>query len=138
MKKELYRLMTGGAAAMLFTAGVFPIMESRASVTNEIQAFRNNVIKLCGITDTEGDLTREVTRGEFAKLLVLSSSYKDSAAQSNLAAANDVPASNEYAPYIRIALSQGWMRTYLGGQFKPEEPVKMQDATKAILTLLGS
>lgn len=137
MKKELYRLMTGGAAALLFTAGVFPIMESRASVTNEIQAFRNNVIKLCGITDTEGDLTREVTRGEFAKLLVLSSSYKDSAAQSNLAAANDVPASNEYAPYIRIALSQGWMRNYLGGQFKPEEPVKMQDATKAILTLLG-
>ena len=75
--------------------------------------------------------------GEFAKLLVLSSSYKDSAAQSNLAAANDVPASNQYAPYIRIALSQGWMRTYLGGQFKPDEPVKMQDAAKAVLTLLG-
>lgn len=131
------RWLAGGSAALLFCGMQAQSFVSYASVTNEIQAFRNNVIQLSGIMDTKGDLSQTMTRGEFAKALVLASSYKDSAAASSIAAANDVPASNEYAPYIRIALRQGWMRTYLGGQFKPDEPVKMQDATKAILTLLG-
>ena len=137
MRKQTYRIITGGLAAALVSGLQLPAVTAYASVTNEVQAFRNNVIQLCGITNTEGDLSGTMTRGEFAELLVKASSYKDSAATSNLAAANDVPASNQYAPYIRIALSQGWMRTYLGGQFKPDEPVKMQDAAKAVLTLLG-
>ena len=137
MRKQTYRIITGGLAAALVSGLQLPTVTAYASVTNEVQAFRNNVIQLCGITNTEGDLSGTMTRGEFAELLVKASSYKDSAATSNLAAANDVPASNQYAPYIRIALSQGWMRTYLGGQFKPDEPVKMQDAAKAVLTLLG-
>ena len=39
--------------------------------------------------------------------------------------------------YIRVAASQGWMSGYLGGNFKPEEPVLYKDAVKAVLTLLG-
>ncbi|MDO4265168.1 MAG: S-layer homology domain-containing protein [Eubacteriales bacterium] len=131
------RWLAGGSAALIVCGMQAPYFVSYASVTTEIQAFRNNVIQLSGIMDTKGELSQTVTRGEFAKALVLASSYKDSAAASSIAAANDVPATSEYAPYIRIALRQGWMRTYLGGQFKPDEPVKMQDATKAILTLLG-
>lgn len=136
-RKAELRFAAGGlGAALLYSAAAAPII-SMAAVTNEVQAFRNNVIQLSGIMDTGTDLTAAVTRGQFAEFLVKASSYKDSAAQSSIAAANDVPASDPNAPYIRIALSKGWMRTYLGGQFKPEEPVKMQDAAKAIMTLLG-
>lgn len=128
-------------AAALTTAAVCGMqlqpLIGYASVTNEIQAFRNNVIQLTGIMETGGDLTAPVTRGQFAEFLVKASSYKDAVIQSGSAAANDVPASNVYAPYIRTVLSKGLMRTYLGGNFKPDEPVKMQDACKAILTLLG-
>lgn len=131
------RLFTAALSAAMLGSFTAPQFASYASVTNEIQAFRNNVIQLTGIIDTNADLNAPVTRGQFAEFLVKASSYKDSAAQSSAAAANDVPASSEYAPYVRIALSQGWMRTYLGGKFQPDEPVKMQDAVKAVLSLLG-
>ena len=124
------------AAAVLCGTQMQPFV-SYASVTNEIQAFRNHVIQLTGIMDTGGDLTAPVTRGQFAEFLVKASPYKDAAIQGGGAAANDVPASSEYAPYVRTVLSKGLMRTYLGGNFKPDEPVKMQDASKAVLTLLG-
>ena len=39
--------------------------------------------------------------------------------------------------YIRIAAREGWMSGYLGGKFKPEDPVLYKDAVKAILTMLG-
>lgn len=137
MKKYGYRLITGGLAGALLLLPQAQPLVSYASTTNEVQAFRTNVIRLCGIMDTSQDTSAAVTRGQFAEFLVKASSYKDSVSSSSIAAANDVPATNEYAPYIRIALSQGWMRTYLGGQFRPDEPVKMQDATKAMLALLG-
>ena len=56
---------------------------------------------------------------------------------SNVSVYADVPATDPNAVYIRIAAREGWMSGYLGGKFKPEDPVLYKDAVKAILTMLG-
>ena len=37
---------------------------------------------------------------------------------------------NECQLYIRVAVEQGWMTGYLGGKFKPDENITMQEAVK--------
>ena len=76
-------------------------------------------------------------RGDFAKMLVKASSYQENLPSSSVSVYADVPADHPNAVYIRVAASQGWMSGYLGGNFKPEEPVLYKDAVKAVLTLLG-
>ena len=68
---------------------------------------------------TLGGLTSEqasaLTRGQLAKLLVAFSTYRESAAtQGNTGTLfTDVDSGNEYAPYIRIAVQQGWLSATL-------------------------
>jgi len=49
----------------------------------------------------------------------------------------DVPQTNEYAACIRIAAEQNWMTGYLGGNFKPDQPVTLKEAVRGVLALLG-
>lgn len=70
-------------------------------------------------------------------MLVKASSYRENLPSSSVSVYADVPADHPNAVYIRVAASQGWMSGYLGGNFKPEEPVLYKDAVKAVLTLLG-
>ena len=43
MRKQTYRIITGGLAAALVSGLQLPAVTAYASVTNEVQAFRNNV-----------------------------------------------------------------------------------------------
>lgn len=102
------------------------------------QSYRLTVLHAVGVADDTYDSDAACTRGEFAKLLVLSSSYNDEAQVAiSSAAANDVPVTNANATYIKMALTQGWMRTRLGGNFSPDAPVTLNDAARATLTILG-
>ena len=78
-----------------------------------------------------------VTRADFAKMLVKASSYRENLPTSNVSVYADVSATDPNAVYIRVAAREGWMSGYLGGKFKPEDPVLYKDAVKAILTMLG-
>ena len=99
---------------------------------------RKKVIGLTGITFVGGNIDKFVTRGEFAKMLVQASSYRSVLTKtSNVAVFNDVPKDNENAAAIRIAVEQGYMTGYLGGNFKPNENVTLNDAIRGVLTLLG-
>lgn len=109
-------------------------MEAQASMSYDM---RERVIELSGIMDTYG-AGESVTRGEFAQMLVKASDQRSVVSStSNVSVFSDVPKDSEYASYIRIAAQEGWMSGYLGGLFKPDEYITMQDATKAILALLG-
>lgn len=116
------------------TAAVsFPITAA-ASVNYDL---RKRVIELSGIIKPENG-SRCVTRGEFAAMLVRASEYRESlSATTGVSVFSDVSSENEYASSIYIAVKQGWMKGYLGGKFKPEEYVTMQDAVRAVLALLG-
>lgn len=106
------------------------------------QGYRVSVLHAIGVTDETYDVNYDTsvicTRGEFAKLMVLSSSYNEEAQVAILtAAANDVPVTNENATYIKLALVQDWMRTRLGGRFDPDSPVTLNEAARATLHALG-
>ena len=72
------------------------------------------------------------------KMLVRASDYRSTvSSESSVSVFSDVPKDSEYASYIRIAAKEGWMSGYLGGQFKPDEYITMQDAERAVLAMLG-
>ncbi len=124
-------------AALIMMAGAASVMvpvQSQAAVGYDM---RERVIELSGITDSYST-GASVTRGGFAKMLVRASDYRSIvSSESSVSVFSDVPKDSEYASYIRIAAKEGWMSGYLGGQFKPDEYITMQDAERAVLAVLG-
>jgi hypothetical protein len=129
------RTLLGSLAAVTAASSAVPITVF-ANVSSANFDMRQQVVKLTGIMEVTS-FREEVTRGDFAKMLVNASSFRENLPVSNVSVFADVPASNPNAVYIRIAASQGWMTGFLGGQFKPDEPVTYRDGVKAVLTMLG-
>lgn len=120
-------------------AAISPILSMTAWADNISTAnfnLRQQVVKLTDIMEITS-FRESVTRADFAKMLVKASSYRENLPTSNVSVYADVPATDPNAVYIRIAAREGWMSGYLGGKFKPEDPVLYKDAVKAILTMLG-
>ena len=65
--------------------------------------------------------------------------YRESASQQgNLGTLyKDVPGSSQWAPYVRIAVQQGWINGYTDGTFRPDNTVTLEEACTAALKLLG-
>ena len=130
------RLICGSLAA---AAALSPVMSLTAWADNISTAnfnLRQKVVKLTGIMEISS-FRGEVTRADFAKMLVKASSYRENLPSSNASVYADVAADDPNAVYIRVAASQGWMSGYLGGNFKPDDPITYKDAVKAVLTILG-
>ncbi|MDR3829692.1 MAG: S-layer homology domain-containing protein, partial [Candidatus Copromonas sp.] len=105
-----------------------------ASTTFEM---RKKAVSLLGIITTS-NYQANVTRGEFAELLVKASDYKEAAnAAGTVSVFADVSSKSQYSAAIRTAATNSWMSGYLGGNFKPDEGVTMRDAIKAVLAVLG-
>lgn len=87
------------------------------------------------------DLTgiyQPVTRAQFAQMLVNASEYRNiTSDRSTVSVFADVPKDNMYASYVRIAASNEWMVGYLGGVFRPDQYVTLQEAARGVLALLG-
>lgn len=114
-------------------ASVFPL-PAMASADHDL---RKKVIELTGIINPS-DGSRCVSRAGFAAMLVRASEYRSVVSESaSVSVFADVPVGSAYASHIRIAARQGWMKGYLGGQFRPEDYITLQDAARAVLSLLG-
>ena len=50
---------------------------------------------------------------------------------------SDVGSGSAYAPYVRIAVQQGWISGYTDGSFRPDNAVTLEEACTAVLKLLG-
>lgn len=100
------------------------------------------VIRALGIMNGDGsgnlNLDKNVSRAEFAKMLIAASSYKD-AAQSGAPASSfsDVPSTHWAASYIRLAAQNGWMTGYSDGTFRPNGIITYEEGASAVLKLLG-
>ncbi len=101
-----------------------------------------DTIKALGIMtgDTNGNmnLSSYVTRAEFAKMLVMASSYKDTVEEgTGLSVFSDVKSTYWASEYIRIAVEQGWFTGYTDGTFRPGNNIKLEEAATTVLRLLG-
>lgn len=89
------------------------------------------------IIEDGGNLDTNVTRAEFSKIIVRASENREKVPDSiSENVCNDVLYDTPYAPYIKDVLEKGYMFTYLGGIFKPNEYVSYNDLTRACLGLL--
>lgn len=136
-QRELAAVMTLVTAAMAVAPMAVAPMTAQANTGN--LDYRKRVIGIAGIMlNTSTDMEHQVTRAEFANMLVKASTYRDYLpTASNVSVYADVPASHEHASSIRIVAEQKWMAGYLGGMFKPDQPVTLKEAVRGVLALLG-
>ena len=131
MKKRILAFLL--AVSIAVSVLVLPV--SAASINNTAL---QTAITL-GAVPTGQELSANITRGAFAKMLVSFSTYRESVgAQGTVGTLyRDVPGSSEWAPYIRIAVQQGWMNGYTDGSFRPDNTVTLEEACAAVLKMLS-
>jgi hypothetical protein len=134
-KKRLGQCLGSLLAVSTVISQLNPIV-AYANVSTSDFSMRNKVMDLTGIMNVSNNMG-QVTRGEFAKMLVQASGFRENVPVSSSSVFADVPANSPNAVYIKIAASQGWMTGFLGGLFKPDEKITYRDGVKAILILLG-
>lgn len=129
------RKLAASMAAVLAATAVIPPLTAEASNNMD---YRKRVIGVAGIMNVNTGMSESVTRAEFARMLVKASTYRDYLPTvSNVSVYADVPKTHEYSASIRIAAQEEWMVGYLGGLFKPDQAITLQEATRGVLGLLG-
>lgn len=87
---------------------------------------------------TKTGLKKKVTREQIAKMLVQLSPYKNKVGTTvKTSMYADVKRTSAYAPYIKIAVKNGWMKGNLQGKFRPKQAVTLQESVAAVLAMLG-
>ena len=135
MKRRIYALALAlcmAAALLMIPAGATVSADS-----GEVQTIRALGIL---VGDTSGNLNLEgnVTRAQFAKMLVNASSYKDSVGDSaGVSLFKDVKSDYWASAYIKIAVDEGWMVGYTDGTFRPYQSITLEQACTTVLRLLG-
>lgn len=133
-------MMLRNITIFLFGAAAVTVaLPVSALAADSNQDYRRKVIGISRImNNTSTGMDCPVTRAQYARMLVNASSLRDSVpALSRVSVYADIPMTSEYASYIRTAAQQKWMTGYLGGQFKPDQPVTLNEAVRGILALLG-
>ena len=133
MKKRILALLV----AVCLGVSMLVLPASAASLNNT--AIQTAVTLGAMEPGQTGSLDAAVTRGALAKMLVAFSAYRESATkQGSLGTLyKDVPGTSQWAPYVRIAVQQGWMNGYTDGTFRPDNAVTLEEAATAVLKLLG-
>ena len=133
MKKRILALLV----AVCLGVSMLVLPASAASLNNT--AIQTAVTLGAMEPGQTGSLNAAVTRGALAKMLVAFSAYRESATkQGSLGTLyKDVPGTSQWAPYVRIAVQQGWMNGYTDGTFRPDNAVTLEEACTAVLKMLG-
>ena len=134
MKKRFLALLL----AVCIAASMLVLPVSAAGNNPAVQV----AVTLGGLTADQTDeasLDSALSRGQLARLLTAFSAYRESAASQGTTGKlfSDVTADNRWAPYIRIAVQQGWLSGYTDGSFRPDNGVTLEEACTAVLKLLG-
>ncbi|MGE4353315.1 MAG: S-layer homology domain-containing protein, partial [Oscillospiraceae bacterium] len=90
--------------------------------------------------DENGDLnlSGNITRAQFAKMVVAASKYGDKGGESTgVSPFADVKFTYWAAGYVATARDAGWLNGYLDGTFRPDRSVTMAEAVTVLEKLLG-
>ena len=127
------------AAAVTASLMIIPVT-ARAAVTRESGII--SLLKELSIMqgDENGDmgLDRLVSRAEFAKIAIAASPSKNTVAIGlKMSPYKDVPYTEWYAPYVRAAVSAGYVKGYLDATYRPNNTVTYEEAVTVLLRILG-
>ena len=132
MKKRILALLL----ALCIACSLLVVPATAASSNTAVQT----AVTLGGLTsDQTANLAAPLTRGQLARLLTAFSAYRESAKTQGSTGTlfSDVDGSSPWAPYVRVAVQQGWISGYTDGSFRPDNGVTLEEACTAILKLLG-
>lgn len=134
--KKLISFLT--LVSVIASAMIMPISVSAADYQSGVLGLLSELNILSG--DPSGDLRLDdcVSRAEFTKIAVNSSSYKNSVA-TNLSVSPfpDVTYKHWAAPYVRVGVTNGMISGYPDATFKPEDTVLYEEAITIMLRVLG-
>ena len=94
-------------------------------------------LQVLGILDGSGSTAAQVTRAQFAQMLVAASVYRDTAEGYGSSLFKDLRGDHWASGSVRIAVEQGWMSGYMDGSFRPDQAVTLEEGCAALLQLLG-
>lgn len=127
------RLFAASAAVCIAASALDP-MASMAAVNMDLKKKVVGMAGIMNVTNTE----KFVTRAEFAKMVVMASPYGSAVLPEGGASVfADVGKAHPYGTYVKMAVEKGYMTGFLGGVFKPDQNVTLQEAARAVLALLG-
>ena len=132
MKKRILALLL--AVCVAYSMLILPASASGSNTAVQ------TAVTLGGLTsDQTANLAAPLTRGALTKLMVAFSAYRESAKTQGSTGTlfSDVGSGSAYAPYVRIAVQQGWISGYTDGSFRPDNAVTLEEACTAVLKLLG-
>ncbi|MEY8333565.1 S-layer homology domain-containing protein [Lachnospiraceae bacterium 47-T17] len=133
---------TGGEGASDGTAAVQAGASKTAASPTYNQELARKVLAAMGVVTgsqtTAKGLKKQVSRRRFAQMLVELSPYRKKVGTTvKTSLYTDVKKTDPYAPYIRIAVENGWMKGNLKGKFRPTQTVTLQEGIVAVLAMLG-
>lgn len=96
---------------------------------------RQEAIQALGII-TEVN-SSQVTRAQFAQMLVAASEYKDSVGDYSSSLFKDLKGDHWASGYVRITVEQGWMSGFVDGTFRPDQTITLEEGCAALLKVLG-
>lgn len=132
MKKRFLALLL----AVCMICSMLAVPASAAGSNAAVQT----AVTLGALTVQEAaECTSALTRGQLAKFLTVFSAYREGVETQGSVGTlfRDVNSTLAEAPYIRIAVQQGWMSGYTDGSFRPANTVTLEEACTAALKLLG-
>lgn len=84
------------------------------------------------------NLSANVTRAEFAKMMVAASKYKDGVGTGvGVSLYKDVKSNHWASQYIKIAVEEGWFQGYVDGSFRPSGAITVEEGATVVLRALG-
>ena len=98
---------------------------------------KQEAVQALGILTDGGSLTSQVTRAQFAQMLVAASPYKDAAEGYGASLFKDLKGDHQASGSVRIAIEQGWMSGYIDGTFRPDQAITLEEGCSALLKVLG-
>ena len=133
MKRSLVVILT--IAVLLFAFSGFALASEREDAAQRLLSF--GVIE--GFPGGDLGLERDITRAEFARIVVLARGLGDAAEvlQGTQTVFSDVQAGAWFTGWINVASAQGIILGYPDGTFRPNANISYAEAVTMILRTLG-
>ena len=133
MKKSLVVILT--IAVLLFAFSGLAVANEREDAAQRLLSF--GVIE--GFPDGSLGLERDITRAEFARIVVLARGLGDAAEvlQGTQTTFSDVGAGLWFTGWINVASAQGIIMGYPDGTFRPNANISYAEAVTMVLRTLG-
>ena len=90
---------------------------------------------VCGYEDGTFKADQTITRAEYVKIVNNFFGYKPNTEK--IANFSDVNSGDWFAPYVNEAVERGYITGFEDGTFRPQDPIRRQEATVILARILG-